>query len=188
MTNSARFQVAVSCARLAGTRGIEAYGLNIALSACGALLLQSTSIAADYKAANTRGKQVQLMTTVGQTIKMRENYVVHDARVAPDGMTAAWLLQDVVTDESTNERGASTLVVYRAGKRRTLSCGQLIREYWFYQQGQQIAYDCGGRHFAGNEVLFDTRTLKELARFHQAEVPTEKRPSWSSSAGAAPEK
>lgn len=45
---------------------------------------------------------------------------------------------------------------------------------------EQIAYDCGGMHFAGNEVLFDTRTLKEIAHFHQGDVDLDKRPAWSS--------
>ena len=157
-----------------------------ALAALAALLLPGSAIAADYKEAIARGKQVKLLTTAGKTIIVREKYPVHDARVAPDGMTAAWLLVDVTFDDPPDETGVATMVVYRKGKRRTVPCYQLIREYWFHAQGKQIAYDCGGRHFAGNEVLFDTHTLKEVARFHQADVPIDKRPSWSSSDGIVP--
>jgi hypothetical protein len=160
----------------------------LVLGALGALLLHSAAMAADYKAASVRGKQVRVLTTSGKTITVRERYPARDARVAPDGMAAAWLLVDETLEEPAGETGAATLVVYSKGKRRTVPCQQLIRDYWFHAQGQQIAYDCGGRHFAGNEVLFDTRTLKEIARFNQADVPVDQRPSWSSSADATPEK
>lgn len=157
----------------------------IALAILGALLLQSGAMAADYKAAFARGKQVRLLTVAGKAITVREKYPVRDARVAPDGMAAAWLLVDEILEEPPGETGAATLVVYSKGKRRTLPCNLLIRDYWFHAQGQQIAYDCGGRHFAGNEVLFDTHTLKEIARFNQGDVPFDKRPSWSSSSANA---
>lgn len=151
------------------------------------LMLPAEACAADYTAALARGNHVQLLTTAGKTINVRENYLIRDARIAPDGMAAAWLLLDVAADERLSEHGASTLVIYTGGGRRTLVCSQLIREYWFHAQGREIAYDCGGRHFAGNEVLFDTRTLTEKARFHQAEIPIGRRPAWSSSAQFVPE-
>lgn len=160
----------------------------IALAALGSLLLQGSAIAADYKGAVARGKQVQLVTMAGKTITVREKFQVRDVRVAPDGMAVAWLLEDIALEDAPDEKQIATLVVYRKGKRRTLSCGQLIREYWFHQQGRQIAYDCGGRHFAGIEVLFDTRTLKELARFYQGDVAHDQRPAWSAAADAAAEK
>jgi hypothetical protein len=144
----------------------------VALGILAALLLQASAMAADVKHVHVRGKQVNVVGTTGKVMTVREKYPVRDARVAPNGMAAAWLLVD-------EEADAATLVVYRKGKRRTVQCGQVIRDYWFAQQGEQIAYDCGGRHFAGNEVLFDTRTLKEIARFHQADIPFEKRPAWS---------
>jgi hypothetical protein len=143
-----------------------------ALGILAALLLQASAMAADFKQVHVRGMQVKVVGTTGKVITVREKYPVRDARVAPNGMAAAWLLID-------EEAEAATLVVYLKGKRRTVQCNQLIREYWFWEQGGKIAYDCGGRHFAGNEVLFDTRTLKEIARFHQADIPIEKRPAWS---------
>lgn len=158
------------------------------LAALGTLLLHGSATAADYKAAMVRGKQVQVLTTAGKTITVRERYPVQDVHVAPDGMAVAWLLEDLTMADAPGEKGVSTLVVYSKGKRRTLTCGQLIRQFWFHQQGQQIAYDCGGRHFAGMEVLFDTRTLKELARLYQGDVAHDQRPAWSRSADAAAEK
>lgn len=160
----------------------------IALAALGSLLLHSSAMAADYTKAIARGMQVQLVTTAGRTITVREKYTVQDAVVAPDGMAAAWLLEDLTLDDTPGEKGASTLVIYSKGKRRTLACRQLIRQFWFHQQGQQIAYDCGGRHFAGTEVLFDTGTLKELARFYQGDIAHDQRPAWSQAADATLEK
>jgi hypothetical protein len=159
----------------------------IALAALGLLLLHSSAMAADFSKAIARGKQVQLIGPAGKTITVRERYMVREARVAPDGMTAAWLLEDLSMADMAGEKEIGTLVVYSKGKRRTLSCGVLIRAWWFHQQGQQIAYDCGGRHFAGVEVLFDTRTLKEIARFSQGDVAYEQRPAWSKSGDAAPQ-
>lgn len=154
----------------------------------GALLIPPRAEAADIQQVHASGKHVTLVMTGGDSRKVRERYAVRDARVAPDGMASAWLLADIVLEEPAGEVGASTLVVYRKGKRRTLPCGQLIREYWFVENGRKIAYDCGGRHFAGNEVLFDIRTLKEIARFHQTDVATNKRPAWSATSADSPEK
>lgn len=153
-----------------------------------AVMVQPSPKAADFRQAYASGKQVTLVMTSGDVRKLREKYTVRDTRVAPDGMASAWLLADITLEEPAGEVGASTLVVYRKGKRRTVACGQLIREYWFVENGRKIAYDCGGRHFAGNEVLFDTRTLKEISRFHQSDVATDKRPAWSAASADSPEK
>jgi hypothetical protein len=75
--------------------------------------------------------------------------------------------------------GSEELLIYRDGETASLKCTPFIRDYWFWQNGGQVAMDCGGRRFAGHEILYDTRTLKELARFDQAEVPPGKRPDWS---------
>jgi hypothetical protein len=71
------------------------------------------------------------------------------------------------------------LMIYRSGKIRSIKCTPLIRDYWFWMNGSQIAIDCGGRHFAGHETLYDTKTMRELSSFDEAEVPLEKRPNWS---------
>lgn len=146
------------------------------LGIAGILLLQPVAMAADFKQAHAGGKQVTLVTTAGKVIIVRETYPVREVRMAPDRMAVAGLLADVALEEPAGEVGAATLVLYRKGKRRTVACSVFIRDYWFWQQGQKIADDCGGRHFAGDEVLFDTRTLREIDRFSQAEVAVDKRP------------
>ncbi|NVM78192.1 hypothetical protein FHW83_004016 [Duganella sp. SG902] len=88
---------------------------------------------------------------------------------SPDGKSAAWQVKD---DE---------IRLYRNGETRSLKCGPFIREFWFWKDGSQIAIDCGGSHFAGREILYDSATLKQLDSFDQAVVPLEKRPEWSSS-------
>ena len=143
-------------------------------------LMHSPVVSADFSNAHADGHKVEIATSTGKHIIVREKYPVREVRIAPNGMAATWLLEDI-SMEPSDEKGSGTLVVYRKGKRRAISCGQLIRDYWFWEKGQKIAYDCGGRHFASNEVLFDIRTLKELERFHQAEVPPKKRPAWSAS-------
>ncbi len=157
----------------------------LALALVGALLAHPNIHAADFKKAHARGTQVKLVTTAGKTITVREKYPVREVRVAPDGKTVAWLLDDLSPEEAAGAVGAATLVVYSKAVRRTLPCPQLIRGYWFARAGKHIAYDCGGRHFEGQEVLFDTRTLKEIERFHQADVAPGKRPAWSSSGPGA---
>lgn len=88
---------------------------------------------------------------------------------SPDGKTAVWQVKD---DE---------VRLYRNGRTRSIKCGPFIREFWFWQDGARIAIDCGGSHFAGREILYDSATLKQLDSFDQAEVPLERRPEWSSS-------
>ena len=147
------------------------------------VLLHAGAGAADLTHAQGLGKQVTLVTKSGKVLMVREKYPVREVLLAQDGMAAAWLLDDVSAAETAGESASSSLVVYRNGKRRVLACGQLIREYWFWENGRKIAFDCSGNHFAGNEVLFDTLTLKEVDRFHQADVPPERRPPWSASGG-----
>lgn len=151
------------------------------------LMNYSAAAAAELAKAHARGQNAEIFTTSGKHIIVREKYPVREVRIAPNGMAAAWLLQDIAM-EASDEKGSGTLVVERKGRRRTIACGQLIRDYWFWENGQKIAYDCGGRHFAGNEVLFDIGTLKELEHVHQAEVPPQERPAWSASGDAFSEK
>jgi hypothetical protein len=102
-------------------------------------------------------------------------------KLAPDNETVAWLALNTWKAEGDGRPGSEELVIYRNGKLASIKCTPFIRDYWFWQNGSQIAIDCGGRHFAGRELLYDTRTLRELASFDQAEVQLEKRPDWSNS-------
>lgn len=42
-----------------------------------------------------------------------------------------------------------------------------------------IGIDCGGLHFAGREILYDTATLKQVDSVDEATVPVKERPDWS---------
>jgi hypothetical protein len=100
-------------------------------------------------------------------------------KLAPDGETVAWLVLNTWAVQGDDLAGSEELTIYREGKFSTLKCTPFIRDYWFWMNGSQIAIDCGARHFAGHETLYDTRTLHELASFDEAEVPLDKRPDWS---------
>lgn len=100
-------------------------------------------------------------------------------KLAPDKETVAWLILNTWVAERDDDRGSEELIIYRAGKFNSIKCTPFIRDYWFWMDGRQIAIDCGGRHFAGREILYDTKTLRELSSFDEAEVPLEKRPNWS---------
>jgi len=100
-------------------------------------------------------------------------------RLATDGETVAWLVMNTWAAQGDDGPGSEELIIYRDGKFSSLKCTPFIRDYWFWLNGSQIAIDCGARHFAGRETLYDTTTLHELSSFDEAEVPLEKRPDWS---------
>ena len=100
-------------------------------------------------------------------------------KLAADRETVAWLVLNTWVAEGDDGPGSEELIIYRNGKFRSLKCTPFIRDYWFWRNGTQIAIDCGARHFAGRESLYDTRTLREISSFDEAEVPLEKRPDWS---------
>lgn len=112
---------------------------------------------------------VHLVTAAGKDLRMAGKATGENAQLAVDGNSAAWQAAD-------NE-----IRLYRQGKTRSIRCDPFIREFWFWKNGSRIAIDCGGSHFAGREILYDSNTLKKLDSFDQAEVPTEKRPEWSAS-------
>lgn len=101
--------------------------------------------------------------------------------VSSDGTAAAWLLPQGARTRSGRRRLSDELVVYVDGKTASIRCQPFIRDFWFPAIGGQVAIDCGGLHFAGIETLYDLHTMEELASFHQAEVPMERRPAWSNS-------
>lgn len=100
-------------------------------------------------------------------------------KLAPDNETVAWLVLNTWKAEGDNKPGSEELAIYRKGKHSSIKCSPFIRNYWFWSNGKQIAIDCGGRRFAGREILYDAITLKELASFDQANIPLEERPRWS---------
>ena len=81
--------------------------------------------------------------------------------------------------EGDDGPGSEELVIYQSGKISSLECHPFIRDYWFRKNGSQIAIDCGGRHFAGTETLYDIKTARKISSFYEGDVPLEKRPDWS---------
>lgn len=115
----------------------------------------------------------------GQNKKISMNGHATKATLAPDKNSAAWLLLNKWIADGDIAPGASQLAIYRNNKVRYIKCEPFIRDYWFWMKGNQIAIDCGGRHFAGTLILYDTNTLRTIDSIFQADVPEDKRPAWS---------
>lgn len=126
-------------------------------------------------------KNVHIITSTGKQINISKKIHAMEVELSPDKKTAVWLVEEKIDMGSGLENASLELGVYNEGRVRTIGCGRIIRSYWFWMNGKRIAIDCGGKHFAGHEILYDTSTLVELVSFDQAEVPLEKRPSWSKS-------
>lgn len=126
-----------------------------------------------------KAHNVHIVTTTGHQTQLTRTKNAASLTVTPDRKTAAWLIMNDWTAEGDDGPQSEKLAVYRNGKITIIECGMFIRGYWFWQRGRNIAIDCGGRHFAGYEILYDAGTSKEIARFVQGEVPLEKRPAWS---------
>jgi hypothetical protein len=115
----------------------------------------------------------------GKDVKITNDHKASEVSLSLDHRTIAWLIKETEKTDGGVEIGPSKLVIYRDGKARTIQCQPFIRGYWFWKKGSQFAIDCGGEHFAGREILYDTGSLKILESFRQAEIPLEKRPDWS---------
>lgn len=119
------------------------------------------------------------LTSHGRHIQVTTKINATSLKITPDNETVAWLVMNNWIAESDDELGSEELVVYHDGKTAPIKCHPFIRDYWFWKNGNQIAIDCGGRHFAGTEILYDTKTAKTISSFYQRDVPLEKRPDWS---------
>lgn len=124
---------------------------------------------------------VHLVTNRGEHRQVTHKGNASLLKFASDKETVAWLVLNIWVAEGDEKPGSEELIVYRNGKAASIKCTPFIRDYWFWKNGDQLAIDCGGRHFAGREILYDAKTLKELASFDQAKVPLERRPDWSNS-------
>ena len=128
---------------------------------------------------------VHLLTVDGKDALLSKSGDAVDASLSKDGKTAAWLIEENLDINVASTPVTRRIVVYRDGRQRSITCepqsvlGPFIRSYWFWKHGTRIAIDCGPMHFAGSEILYDTRTLKQLDRFDQASVPIDARPEWS---------
>jgi hypothetical protein len=131
------------------------------------------------KAYLDQQKNVHVITTAGKDRTLTHKGNADSLKQAPDNRTIAWLVLNTWTAEGDDGPESEELMIYRDGKLASIKCDPFIRNYWFWQRGAQVAIDCGGRRFAGREILYDTRTLKEVASLDQAKVPLEKRPDWA---------
>ena len=125
-------------------------------------------------------QNVHVVTENGRNVRVSNKGGAAFLKTAPDKKAIAWLVMNDWVAEGDDKPGAEELVIYRDGKTASIKCSPFIRDYWFWQNGNKIVIDCGGRRFAGREILYDTRTLEELDNLDQAEIPYEKRPAWSS--------
>jgi hypothetical protein len=126
-------------------------------------------------------QNVHVVTASGTDLRVTRGGHRARAALSPDGETAVWLVEQTWIAVGAAEPGASELVIYRHGRVRSVRCEPFIRDYWFWKNGSRIAIDCGGAHFAGQEILYDSRTLRKLDSFDQAATPEDKRPAWSTS-------
>lgn len=131
------------------------------------------------KAYLDKKNNVYLVTKQGRHQQITKKGNASMLKLAPNN-TVAWLVMNTWVAEGDDKPGSEELVIYRDGKAASIKCTPFIRDYWFWQEGGQIVIDCGGRRFAGREILYDTSTLKEIENLDQAEVPLNKRPAWSS--------
>ena len=129
------------------------------------------------KAYADKANNVHVVTASGKNVKLTSDRRADDVRLSPDGESASWLALSYFAADG--RKWPTELFVYHAGRTRSVKCGGIIREYWFWKGGTHVATDCGGLHFAGIETLYEVSSMKEVDRLDQAEVPVEKRPEWS---------
>lgn len=120
-----------------------------------------------------------VVTGKGQDRRITSKGNLSKLMLARDNETVAWLALNTWKAEGDILPGSEELVIYRGGKYSSIRCTPFIRDYWFWKNGSQIVIDCGGRHFAGREILYNAKTLEQIAAFDQSELPLEKRPDWS---------
>lgn len=143
------------------------------------LFLGFAEAGASEKAFLDAQNNVHLLTARGHYRQLTHDGRARSLTIAPDNKTVAWLVAHTWIAPGDEAAGSDELVIYRDGRRRSIRCAPFIRGYWFWQQGRQVAIDCGGRRFAGRDILYDTVTLAELAYVDQTEVRFEDRPEWS---------
>ena len=145
------------------------------------LFLCTTANSETLKKAYLDSKgNVHLITEKGRHYQPSRKASATSIKLAPNNETVGWLVMNSWIPPGETIPGAEELVIYREGKTSSIKCTPFIREFWFWKNGDQVAINCGGLHFAGREILYDTRSLKEVASFDEADVPLGSRPEWSS--------
>jgi 3D (Asp-Asp-Asp) domain-containing protein len=122
---------------------------------------------------------VHVITALGQDLQITKTGDASSLKLASNNETVAWLVMNTWIAEGDNQPQSEELKIYENKQTKSIKCSLFIRDFWFWLDGKQIAIDCGGRHFAGWEFLYDTKSLKKIASFDQDEIPLEKRPDWS---------
>jgi hypothetical protein len=123
---------------------------------------------------------VHVTDNTGKEFLLTTDGNVSELRISPNGKTVAWR-KDKKNSTQANTNSEDEIFIYRNRSIRSIMCEPTIRDYWFWMGGEKIALDCGGTHFAGRELLYDTSTLRLLEHFDQADLPMENRPNWSQS-------
>ena len=148
-----------------------------------ALLFLSFCTIADAEALkkaylDSRGN-VHIITERGKHQRLTHEGNATSLKLAANNETVGWLVKNSWTLPGGKAAGSEELVVYQHGKAASIKCTPFIRDFWFWENGDQVAINCGGLHFAGREILYDTRSLREVASFDEADVPLSSRPNWS---------
>ena len=126
-----------------------------------------------------RKSNVHVTLAHGGERRLTKNGRAMNAALSDDRRTAAWLVRETWKLEEGDVTAADTLMAYRHGKYRRITCFPIIRSYWFVKGGRQLALDCGGLHFAGTLSLYDFATGKLVDSFSQPDIPESKRPAWT---------
>lgn len=122
---------------------------------------------------------VHVVNASSHDLQITETGDATSLKLSPNNETVAWLVMNKWIAEGDTQPQSEELKIYQNKQTRSIKCSLFIRDFWFWFNGDQIVIDCGGRHFAGWEILYDTKSLKKIASFDQDEVPLENRPEWS---------
>jgi hypothetical protein len=126
---------------------------------------------------------VRIATGLGPHRQVTRHGLAFGLTISPDRGSAAWLIGDPAAQDVGSAHTSNELALFREGRVTSLVCRPVIRNYWFWRGGREIAIDCGGMHFAGYSILYDVRTRTQLASFDQGEVPLAQRPDWANGDG-----
>lgn len=145
------------------------------------LFMASTNLEAETlrRAYLDKKNNVHVVNTLGNDLQITKTGGATSLKIATNNEIAAWLVINKWIAEGDSEPQSEELKIYQNREIKSIKCSLFIRDFWFWLNGKKIAIDCGGRHFAGWEILYDTKSLKKIASFDQNEVPSEKRPDWS---------
>jgi len=122
---------------------------------------------------------VNVITGEGKHQRLTHEGNVTSLKLAANNETVGWLVKNSWMPPGEKIAGSEELVIYQHEKAVSIKCTPFIRDFWFWQNGSQVAINCGGLHFAGREILYDTGSLREVSSFDEADVPLNSRPDWS---------